>query len=77
MIIDDLVFLLVSQIFWNVIFPMELHSSIIGLSDKHVSNGVGKEKEHFEGVLTSVINVVVVILNYFFKEIFRNHNPFN
>lgn len=32
-IIDDLVFLLVSQIFWNVIFPVEWHSPVIGLSE--------------------------------------------
>lgn len=50
MIIDDLVFLLLSQIFWNVIFPVELHSSVIGLSDKHVSSVGGEEEEHFEGV---------------------------
>lgn len=50
MIIVDLVFLLVSQIFWNVIFPMELHSPVTGLSDKHVSSGVREEEEHFEEV---------------------------
>lgn len=32
-IIDDLVFLLISQIFWNVIFPVE-YSPGIRLSDK-------------------------------------------
>lgn len=39
--------------------------------------GGKKEEEHFEGFYTSVINLVIFILNYLFKDIFRNHTPFS
>lgn len=48
---DDLVFLLVSQIFWNVIFQVEWHSFVNWvISDKHYLSEKKKKKEegHFD-----------------------------
>lgn len=48
-IIDDLVFLLVSQIFWNVIFPVDWHSPVIGLSETPLSKNKKKKGDLTEG----------------------------